>query len=98
MKGIKVVAEEDLEENEIGINMQDNPCIRCGKTRIVTKSWSENIDNSMITYTLTVCPDPDCQKIVEEDLQKKKDKITLIHEQSEKRRKNNIRNRKTKNL
>ena len=76
--------------------MQDNPCIRCGKERIIKKSWRENINNSLITFTQTACPDPSCQKIVEEDLQKKKDKIASIHEESEKRRKFNIRNRKTK--
>lgn len=76
--------------------MQNTPCIRCGKIRIVAKSWSEKINNSLLTYTLTVCPDSECQKIVEGELQKKRDKIISIHEESEKRKKNNIRNRKIK--
>ena len=63
------------------------PCIRCGKSRIIAKSWTEKINNSVITYTQTVCPDPECQKIVDSDLQKKKDKITAIQNKSLERRK-----------
>ena len=63
------------------------PCIRCGKSRIVAKSWTEKIGNSVITYTQTVCPDEECQKIVDSDLQKKKDKITAIQNKSLERRK-----------
>lgn len=63
------------------------PCIRCGKSRIIAKSWTEKISNSVITYTQTVCPDEECQKIVDSDLQKKKDKITAIQNKSLERRK-----------
>ncbi len=63
------------------------PCIRCGKSRIIAKSWTEKIGNSVITYTQTVCPDEECQKIVDSDLQKKKDKITAIQNKSLERRK-----------
>ncbi|OGH10594.1 MAG: hypothetical protein A2857_06920 [Candidatus Levybacteria bacterium RIFCSPHIGHO2_01_FULL_36_15] len=55
-----------------------NPCYRCGKERIKAKTWNEKVTNfmgtSVITYTQTVCPDPECQKIVEKELaaQKKK--------------------------
>ncbi len=61
----------------------NNPCIRCGKQRIIAREWKETIKTlsgpSVVTYQLTVCPDPDCQKIVEEKqaLQKaKQDEIT----------------------
>ena len=49
-----------------------NPCYRCGKERIKAKTWNEKVTNfmgtSVITYTQTVCPDPECQKIVEKEL------------------------------
>lgn len=47
-----------------------NPCTRCGKERIITKTWTEKMDTffgtSTVTHTETSCPDPECQKIVEE--------------------------------
>jgi len=53
-----------------------NICIRCGKNRILVKSWEEKSDigqfNSHITYEQFVCPDENCQKMVEIDLEKKK--------------------------
>ena len=66
----------------------NTPCIRCGKPRIIAKSWSEYIGVSLVTFTETVCPDPECQKIVDDQLQKKKEKIENIHKESLKRRGN----------
>ncbi len=43
----------------------NNPCIRCGKQRIDGKSWKEKLGTSVITHTQTVCPDSECQKIVD---------------------------------
>lgn len=43
----------------------NNPCIRCGKQRIDGKSWKEKLGTSVITHTQTVCPDDECQKIVD---------------------------------
>lgn len=51
-----------------------NVCIRCGKERIVVKTWKEKIGNSVLTYTETACPDKECQKLVEKMNQEKKDK------------------------
>ncbi len=62
------------------------PCIRCGKTRILAKTWKEKLGDGSITYTTTVCPDKECQKIVESDLQKKSDKMAALHEKSLERR------------
>lgn len=45
----------------------DNLCMRCGKTRIVVKSWKETINNSVVTFTETACPDKECQKKVDEE-------------------------------
>jgi hypothetical protein len=73
---------------------ENTPCIRCGKTRIVAKSWNEHIGNSLVTYVNTVCPDPECQKIVDEQLKKKKEKIEAIHRESVERKEQNKRNKK----
>lgn len=43
-----------------------NPCIRCGKPRIDGESWERKIGISVITCTKTICPDPACQKILDE--------------------------------
>ena len=42
-----------------------NVCIRCGKPRIVAKTWKERIKGSTDIHTSTVCPDSACQKIVD---------------------------------
>ena len=52
----------------------NNPCIRCGKPRIEGKSWESSLGNSVITHTQTICPDPECQKIVEQGIADKKAK------------------------
>lgn len=77
--------------------MQENsPCVRCGKTRVVAKSWTEKVGMSTVNYMQTVCPDPECQKIVDEQLQKKRDKIKAIQDESLKRRGEIRKNRKAK--
>ena len=45
-----------------------NPCIRCGKERIDSKSWKVKIGTSIVTHTKTVCPDFDCQKILDKEV------------------------------
>ncbi len=62
-------------------------CIRCGKPRIVTKTWTETINNSVVTFTETSCPDTECQKMVEKMLQSKRDKLASLQEKSERKRK-----------
>jgi len=42
-----------------------NPCVRCGKERIDGKTWKGKAGASVVTYTLTICPDSECQKIVD---------------------------------
>ena len=55
-----------------------NPCTRCGKERIEGKSYKEEVatffGTSTIVHTDTICPDPECQKIVEEKLEVQKQK------------------------
>lgn len=68
------------------------PCIRCGKMRIVSKKWSEPINGSKTIYTLSVCPDADCQKMVDKELEKRQERAREMQIQSLKRR-NNLRNK-----
>ncbi len=49
-----------------------NPCSRCGKERIVVSVEEEIINNSKVITTVMVCPDPDCQKKVDDQLEKEK--------------------------
>lgn len=61
--------------------MQDkikNPCIRCGKPRIVDKTWKEYVGKSLLTYVTTVCPDKECQKAVEQEIAAKEAKRSLL--------------------
>jgi hypothetical protein len=60
-----------------------NPCTQCGKERILFKTWDEEIPTygnktTTITRSLTICPDPECQKIVEKKLAVEKDKRDKI--------------------
>lgn len=71
-------------------------CIRCGKTRVVSKTWKEKTSGAEITYTETVCPDKDCQKIVDEQLTAKKEKIAKIQKESLARRAKNTKGRRRK--
>lgn len=61
-------------------------CIRCGKMRIEGRSWTEYVDKSLISYTLTVCPDPECQKIVDKQLKSRREEIEALHQESLRRR------------
>lgn len=52
----------------------NNPCIQCGKQRIDGKTWKEKSGTSVVTYVLTICPDPVCQKQVDEATAERKAK------------------------
>lgn len=47
-----------------------NPCVRCGKERVVIKTYKEFVGNSLVINTLTACPDPDCQSRIDTQLAK----------------------------
>ena len=51
-----------------------NPCVRCGKERVDGKTWKGKTGISPITYTQTVCPDRQCQKIVDKGIADRKAK------------------------
>ena len=50
----------------------DNPCFRCGKQRVVVKVSKELINGSLVTTTTTTCPDPECQKLLNKQMEKDK--------------------------
>lgn len=75
-------------------------CTRCGKPRIVVDSYEEKIETSTVTYTVTACSDPECQKIVDKVLKEEENKRVVIRKEQEKReliRKENIAARKRVN-
>lgn len=70
--------------------IQTTPCVRCGKMRVISKTWTE--DNT--TYTNTVCPDADCQKQVEAELLEKSERMESLKAKALERRQNSISERK----
>lgn len=60
-------------------------CTRCGKERIVKTSSTELMERSVVTYTTTICPDPECQKLVEKGLVVEENKRRVIREEQETR-------------
>lgn len=66
-----------------------NPCTRCGKERIEGKKYTEEIatffGTSTIVHVDTVCPDPECQKIVEEKLDAQKAKADELKAEKQKK-------------
>jgi hypothetical protein len=63
----------------------DSVCIRCGKLRIVAKTWKEQTKGGVVVHTLTVCPDPACQKIVEQQFANQKEKRDAIEKDKQDR-------------
>jgi hypothetical protein len=45
-----------------------NPCMICGKQRIVVKTYKKYVSGSLTIITKTACPDPLCQKKVNKKL------------------------------
>ena len=57
-------------------------CIRCGKARIFLRRWKdkENTKGPPIVHEETVCPDAECQKIVDQKFQEMRDRRRLSEE------------------
>ena len=55
-----------------------NPCVNCGKQRVDGKTWKGKSGTSVVTYTSTICPDPHCQKIVDQAITDRKAKSALL--------------------
>lgn len=56
-----------------------DPCGRCGKDLIVSRTWEEKVQiyggESTVTHTESVCPDKDCQSVVDAERNKLKQKM-----------------------
>ena len=82
------------------MNSNSTPCIRCGKERIVSKTWKEEVTNffgsSFITHTETVCPDEECQKIVEAKFKQEREKKEALLAEKQKRYEQSQKNAKKK--
>lgn len=52
--------------------VQANPCTRCGKQRITLSTHKVKFGESVVLVSETVCPDSECQSIVEKQLEKEK--------------------------
>ncbi len=48
-------------------------------------TYEEKVETSMVTYTITECSDPDCQKLVNKTLKAEKVKRKFIKDEQEKR-------------
>ncbi len=49
-----------------------NPCFRCGKERVFLKAWEEVVTTFSgtkvkVQHEESVCPDPECQKLLNKD-------------------------------
>ena len=62
-----------------------NPCSRCGKERIIIRTWKEKVDSSVIINTETACPDKECQAEVEKINKKQQERSASLKRESEKR-------------
>lgn len=60
-------------------------CTRCGKERVIVSSHTKKVDKATVTYTVTVCPDPECQKMVNKGLVVEEHKRKMIREEQDKR-------------
>lgn len=66
-------------------NPATSVCTRCGKPRIVVKTYTEKVETSTVTYTITECSDPECQKLVDKTLKAEKVKRQFIKDEQVKR-------------
>ena len=56
-----------------------DPCSRCGKQLIVSRTWEEKVQvyggESTVIHTESVCPDVECQKVVDKERAKVREKM-----------------------
>jgi len=62
-----------------------NKCTRCGKQRVVSKTYKEKVGTSYVFYKEMSCPDPECQKKVDNDISKEKQKRVRIQDEQDRR-------------
>jgi aspartate/tyrosine/aromatic aminotransferase len=72
--------------------MSKNICTRCGKQRVVGSKIEEQVETysgmSTIVRTQMICPDPECQAIVEKELHEQQEKRAMFKKESEQRQAN----------
>ncbi len=65
-------------------NSYKNLCSRCGKERILSKSYTEDLTYSTVTIKEMVCPDKECQEHVSKENKRREEKqadIQMKHAQ-----------------
>ena len=67
-----------------------NPCIQCGRERVVSKTWTETITSFSgtlqdIVHVTAVCPDALCQEKLNTEFAKQKEKRVKIAAEKEER-------------
>lgn len=60
-------------------------CVLCGNPRVVVRVWKEVIDDSVITNTETACSNAECQKKVDQENKKQKDRYLAMKLKSQER-------------
>lgn len=58
--------------------LMSNPCVKCGQERVDGKTWEGKIGSSVVTYTMTVCPDSACQEQVDKGIAERKAKTASL--------------------
>lgn len=66
-------------------NQFANVCIRCGQHRVISRTWKEKAGNSTVTTTEMMCPTPECQKEVDRDNKRQRDRSAALKLKSEQR-------------
>lgn len=67
------------------INKISNPCYRCGSQRIIAKNYKEGTGINQVDVTLTVCPNPECQKTVDKELKAVHQRTIMMTKKKEER-------------
>lgn len=62
-----------------------NVCFRCGKQRIVVKTWKEHTRGGIVVHTTTTCPNPECQKVIDRQFAVQKEKQDAIEKAKQER-------------
>ncbi len=56
----------------------NNPCSRCGKQRVDTTQRKSKMGESNVVYIASICPDKECQAIVDRGIAEKKEKAEKL--------------------
>lgn len=62
-----------------------NLCVRCGTERVLLRTYEEKIGTSIVITNDMICPNKECQKKVDQDNKKQRDKNILMRLRSEQR-------------